>query len=111
MEKLLKIATWLSKLTGVREDYILHFGVCSLSTSIIGIASFLVVNHFLGYTPALVASLFGAVFALGLGIGKESGDKNNPNSEWSWWDLVADGLGILFGTVLLAITVVAVLFI
>lgn len=97
MEKLLKIATWLSKLTGVRGDYILHFGVCSLSTSIIGIASFLVVNHFLGYTPALIAGLFGAVFALGLGIGKESGDKNNPNSGWSWGDLVADGLGIAVG--------------
>ena len=99
MEKLLKIASWLSKLIGVRGDYILHFGVCSLSTSVIGIASFLVVNHFFGYTPALIASLFGAVFALGLGIGKESGDKNNPNSGWSWGDLVADGLGILTGVV------------
>ena len=97
MQKLLKIATWLSKLTGVRGDYILHFAVCSLSTSIIGIASFLVVNHFLGYTPALIASLFGAVFALGLGIGKESGDKNNPNSGWSWGDLMADALGIASG--------------
>ena len=97
MQKLLQIVTLLSKLTGVREDYILHFGVCSLSTSVIGIASFLVVNHFLGYTPALIASLFGAVFALGLGIGKESGDKNNPNSSWSWGDLVADTLGTLVG--------------
>lgn len=95
MEKLLKIATWLNKLIGIRWDYILHFGVCSLSTSIIGIASFLVVNHFLGYTPALIASLFGAVFALGLGIGKESGDI--PNSGWSWGDLVVDGLGIVVG--------------
>jgi len=97
MQKLLQIVNWLSKLTGIRGDYILHFGVCFLSTSIIGILSFLVVNHFLGYTPALVASLFGAVFALGLGIGKESGDKNNPGSGWSWGDLVADGLGIVVG--------------
>lgn len=97
MEKLLKIATWLSKLTGIRGDYILHFGVCSLSTSVIGVLSFLVVNLLLGYTPALIASLFGAVFALGLGIGKESGDRNNPNSGWSWGDLVADSLGIASG--------------
>lgn len=97
MGKLLQIAAWLSKLTGVRGDYILHFGVCSLSTSIIGLISFLVVNHFLGYTPALIASLFGAVFALGLSLGKEAGDKNNPGSGWSWGDLVADGLGIAAG--------------
>lgn len=106
MEKLLKTAVWLSKLTGVRGDYILHFGVCSLSTSIIGLISFLVVNHFLGYTPALVASLFGAVFALGLGVGKESGDRNNPNSGWSWWDLLADALGIVVGLLVLAILIV-----
>ena len=74
--------------------------------SIIGLISFLVVNHFLGYTPALVASLFGAVFALGLGVGKESGDRNNPNSGWSWWDLLADALGIVVGLLVLAILIV-----
>ena len=94
MKRLYQAANWLSKKIGIRVDYILHFGVCSLSTSIIGIVSFLVVNHFLGYIPALVASLFGAVFAVGLGIGKEAGDKNNPNSGWSWGDLVADAIGI-----------------
>ena len=110
MQKLLKIATWLSKLTGIRADYILHFGVCFLSTSIIGILSFLVVNHFLGYTPALIASLFGAVFALGLGIGKESGDRNNPNSGWSWGDLVADGLGIVVGILINKYVICTLLF-
>ena len=97
MQKLLKIVAWLSELIGIRGDYILHFGVCSLSTSVIGILSFLVVNHFLGYTPALIASLFGAVFAIGLSVGKEAGDKNNPNSGWSWGDLAADSLGIASG--------------
>lgn len=79
-----KITEHINKLTGIRRDYILHLGVCLASTSIIGILSFFVVNHFLGYTPGLVASIFGAVFALGLGVGKESGDRNNPNSGWSW---------------------------
>ena len=97
MRKLLQIANWLSKLSGIRGDYILHFGVCSISTSIIGIVSFLVVNHFLGYVPGAVASLFGAVFSLGLSLGKEFGDKNNPNSGWSWGDIKADGLGITAG--------------
>lgn len=95
-----KITEYINKLTGIRGDYILHFGVCSLSTSIIGIVSFLVVNHFFGYVPALVASLFGAVFALGLSFGKEFGDKNNPNSGWSWGDLIADALGILVGLII-----------
>lgn len=99
MQKLLQIAAWLSKLIGIRGDYILHFGVCSLSTSIIGIASFLVVNNFFGYVPGIVASLFGAVFAAGLSIGKEAGDKNNPGSGWSWGDLIADALGILVGLI------------
>ena len=105
MKKLLKIANWLSKLIGLRGDYILHFGVCSLSTSVIGIVSFLVVNHFFGHVPGIVASLFGAVFALGLGIGKEAGDKNNPKSGWSWSDLIADALGILIGLILLVLTI------
>lgn len=109
MKKIWELVNWLSKKIGVRGDYILHFGVCFLSTSTIGIASFLVINHFFGYVPALVASLFGAVFALGLGIGKEYGDISG--SGWSWGDLVADGLGILFGVALLAVTVLTILFI
>ena len=100
MEKLLQIANWLSNKIGLRGDYILHFGVCFLSTSIIGILSFLVVNHFFGYVPGIVASLFGAVFALGLSLGKEFGDKNNPKSGWSWGDLVSDALGILVGLII-----------
>ena len=110
MEKLLKIAAWLSSKIGIRGDYILHFGVCSLSTSIIGILSFLVVNHFLGYVTGIVASLLGAVFALGLSIGKEAGDKNNPGSGWSWGDLVADGLGIVLGILINKYVICTLLF-
>lgn len=105
MKTVQKIANWLSNRIGVRGDYILHFGVCFLSTSIIGILPFLVVNYFLGYIPGIVASLFGAVFAAGLSIGKESGDKNNPNSGWSWSDLIADALGILVGLIICFLTI------
>ena len=105
MKKIWELVNWLSKKIGIRGDYILHFGVCSLSTSIIGTISFLVVNHFFGYVPALIASLFGAVFALGLSLGKETGDKNNPDSGWSWSDLIADAFGILVGLILLALTI------
>lgn len=94
MNRANKIVNWLSNKTRIRVDYILHFGVCGLSTYFIGIVSLLIANLLLGLIPALVASLFGALFATGLSIGKESGDKNNPNSGWSWLDLVADTLGI-----------------
>ena len=110
MEKLLQTANWLSNKIGIRSDYILHFGVCSLSTSIIGIVSFLVVNRFFGYIPALVASFSGAAFALGLSLGKELGDKNNPKSGWSWGDLVADGLGIVLGILINKYVICTLLF-
>lgn len=108
MKRLLQIANWLSKLIGIRWDYILHFGVCSLSTYLIGIISFLIVNILLGFIPALIASLFGVIFSMGLSIGKESGDKNNPNSGWSWNDLIADALGILVGLIILTITILII---
>lgn len=56
-----KITEYINKLTGIRRDYILHFGACFISTYSVGILSFLVVSLLLGHTPALVASLFGAV--------------------------------------------------
>ena len=70
------IANWLGDKTGIRADYILHFGVCFL-LSLFG--------------------SYGAALAIGWSFGKETGDYNNPNSGWSWGDLVADGLGIAAG--------------
>lgn len=78
MKTVQKMANWLSNRIGVREDYILHFGVCFLF-SLLG--------------------TYGAVLSLGLSLGKEMGDKANPNSGWSWWDLLADGLGIVTGLI------------
>ena len=63
-----------SKLKSVKHiDKVEHFVVCFLLT------------------------LISWEFAAGWGIGKETGDYFNPNSGWSWGDLVADGLGIGFG--------------
>lgn len=104
-----KLAAWLSNLTGIRGDYILHFGVCISSTFVVGLVSFLLTYALFGVVPAIVASLLGAAFATGLSIGKESGDKNNPNSGWSWRDLLADALGILAGLIALAITILITL--
>lgn len=52
------------------------------------------VKHF---GACLIATLFSWELAIGLAIGKEYGDYNNPNSGWSWGDLVADALGIATG--------------
>lgn len=98
-----KITEYISKLTRIRVDYILHFVVCSLSTYFIGLISFLIIHPLLGYVPALIGSLFGALFSAGISLGKEYGDI--PNSGWSWYDLVADGLGILIGYTFLIITI------
>lgn len=71
-----KIADWLSKITGVREDYILHFGVCFLSSLI---------------------SYEGAWAAFGASVAAEYKDSITPGNKWSWWDLFADALGIAAG--------------
>lgn len=71
-----KIADWLSKLTGVREDYILHFGVCFLSSLI---------------------SYEGAWAAFGASVAAEYKDSITPGNFWSWWDLFADAIGIASG--------------
>jgi hypothetical protein len=64
-------ALW-SRLSAIKHfDKVLHFGAC------------------------FVATLFSFELAIGLSIGKEYGDYNNPNSGWSWWDIVEDGLGIV----------------
>lgn len=73
-----KIVDWLSKLTGVREDYILHFGVCFLSSLI---------------------SYEGAWAAFGASVAAEYKDSVTPGNKWSWWDLFADAIGIASGFV------------
>lgn len=58
-------------------DKLLHFGVCFVATLVLGIA-----------------------FPFGLAIGKEVGDYFNKNSHDYFGDLLADGLGILAGALI-----------
>lgn len=46
----------------------------------------------------LVAALVHPLFALGLALGKEYGDKKAAGNHWCWKDLVADAVGIAIGT-------------
>jgi hypothetical protein len=69
-------ALW-SRLSAIKHfDKVLHFGAC------------------------FVLSLYQWDVALAAAIAKEYGDYNNPNSGWSWWDIVADALGIGTGLII-----------
>ena len=60
-------------------------------------------DKLLHFSVCFLLSMFGwvgAVFAVGLAIGKEAGDYFNRDSGWCWRDLIADGLGIISGVIL-----------
>ena len=74
-----EIAKLIGRPFGVRTDYVLHFGVCFLSS---------------------LTSYEGAWAAFGAAIAAEYKDSVTPGNRWSWWDLFADGLGIATGVIL-----------
>ena len=74
-EILFKINNYLPKF--MKVDKILHFGICF-------ILSFLFGTH-------------GVALAFSAGVTKEYCDYLNPNSKWSWGDIVADIIGIIIG--------------
>ena len=76
MKSLYQVVGWLSSKMGIRGDYILHFMAC--------------------FALSLLGS-YGAAVAIGLGIGKEYGDKYAAGNRWDWTDIAADALGIITG--------------
>jgi len=68
------------------KDKFLHAIVCFGATVIICIAT-----CYLGKASAIIS---GALFALGLGLGKEYGDSKAKGNHWDWWDILADVVGI-----------------
>lgn len=48
----------------------------------------------------LIAALISTWFAIGLGIGKEYGDSKAKGNKWDWWDILADGIGVIVGGVI-----------
>lgn len=61
----------------IKRDKILHFTVCFIIT--------------------FAGGVDGAIFSMGLSLGKEYGDKNAAGNHWCWYDLLADTLGIITG--------------
>ena len=72
---------WLSKLIGVQSDKVLHFLVC----------------FFVTFVLSFINPIFGAVVALIIGLYKEFIDSHKVGNYWSWGDIIADCLGIIFG--------------
>lgn len=74
----------------IPKDKRLHIACCMLiafaSTLLIGLMS----NWYVGATAGLLT-------AMGVGVGKEYGDKVNPNNKWDWYDILADFIGTVVG--------------
>lgn len=77
----MKIIQWLSNKIGVQSDKILHFLVCFVITFVL----------------AFINPIFGAFVALVLGLYKEFTDSHKLGNTWSWGDILADIIGIVFG--------------
>ncbi|MBO6271461.1 hypothetical protein J6O48_01635 [bacterium] len=45
-------------------------------------------------------AISGFSVAFAAGLGKEYGDKVNPNNKWDWYDILADVLGSLIGVII-----------
>lgn len=46
----------------------------------------------------MLVSLVHPFLAAGMAIGKEYGDEKASGNHWCWWDLLADFIGIAFGS-------------
>ena len=57
-------------------------------------------DKWMHFGACLAASLFSTLFAIGLALGKECGDKRAQGNHWCWWDIAYDALGIMLGTVI-----------
>lgn len=72
----------------IPKDKILHASVCLAASLGVFLATWPIFDDF-------AASLFsGEAFALGLALGKEYGDRENPSNKWSWGDIAADLVGM-----------------
>ena len=77
----MKLIDWFSNKLGVQSDKILHFLVCFVITFVL----------------SFINPIFGAFVALVFGLYKEFTDSHKVGNYWSWGDLLADIIGIVFG--------------
>lgn len=78
----------------IAKDKKIHFSVCAISA-----VAMMVFMRILS-SPLDVAVLSSQICSIFLGVGKEYGDKVNQNNHWDWYDLLADVVGALFGSLI-----------
>lgn len=61
----------------IKPDKLYHFIIC--------------------FSLSFLFGSYGVVASISAGVTKEYADSLNPNSEWSWGDILADFLGIIIG--------------
>lgn len=40
------------------------------------------------------------MLSIGLAVGKEYGDKRCPGNKWDWYDILADSIGLVLGSII-----------
>lgn len=83
----------------IGEDKKLHITCCLLVAAFIG--SILAVSH----TALWVIAFISFISAMLCGLAKEYGDHINPHNKWDWYDIVADGVGALLGSIIVLLAV------
>ena len=53
-------------------------------------------DKWLHFGVSCIVSIFSPMLAIGLGLGKEYGDKTN-GCVWDWYDILADACGVVVG--------------
>lgn len=76
----------------IQKDKVIHFAICCI------VAVCAMVFFRLIASPLNVAVVASLIIGLALGVGKEYGDQANPYNKWDWFDLLADALGAVVGT-------------
>lgn len=78
----------------IAKDKKIHFSVCTIAA--VAMMAFMRILS----SPLDVAVVASQVSSICLGVGKEYGDKASPSNHWDWYDLLADVVGALFGSLI-----------
>lgn len=78
----------------MHKDKLYHFAACAIVALV---TSFTML--FLHSTYA-ISLLSGTLSGIAIGVGKEYGDFKAVGNKWDWYDLLADIIGSVFGSVI-----------
>lgn len=84
------------------KDKILHIQVCAAIALVVALIAGIL------HAPVAASAICGYMASISAGLGKEYGDKVNPNNKWDWEDVLADIIGGMSGALLAAIILLIV---